>query len=1040
MDLTSKLKDSAIVSAIPIPKISTRISIFGSPGSKYKGINSESAFEGWDPVMTADEATELPPVIALPHENLIDLYVEKAVSPGVNCPSATTDSGNEFKEVYSISQQSNAGSRRSSALSSENLRTEILDRIGEQHYEDVLFKPKQSRKLSKTKQGKMFVSETESGSDTVSISSVRSTSDEDPWSSERLDISNDLIIAVKPSESSNNVQLNTKSSSEETLIRLGDSISSDIATLPGDTGSEHDGTIINSALSETDIPQMSCKNKRPGGFCLGDECLVPLEIQPDLRSPSSIERDVAHKERILAKVLHMDSLCDGDSESEVNFNGKHTCDVNKIETQEVIAEKTKLKYVTSHSCIFSEEFNDAKVGDEERDDWGYQSESRNDDCVSQHSDNIADSQDEKLASFSSILSYGPPSGSSAPPSNHASLEIFSTSDPKTELRCDHRMYKTVERADQWMQYKVPGTIVNLSLCKYYVCCIDSKDTVYYSSLNGLSLEWQNVDYKAKQVAISPNGTLVWKLYKHRAYYLENPSVKGPFGGKWIEIARNIQWISVSDIITWFVSDGYISVRKQLSSEQPPSPTRSVECNQPVTRICSFQNSVIALTSTGEVLFRSGVSDVEPEGKKWEKINIPCPAVTDIALGCHSTAWIVDQKSAIYFCCNFMAPDSQWWQVLITGYIFQRTTSLQHICNKLKLTENLYIRQQASVMIAAGEDTVWVGNKTTTSIHVNKTQFTGHQWSKVPLEHRRASLKWQKVSAEGIFEDKGQLWLLSTAGDLFSSCSNLQTVHALLLPDDSPVVCVAAATDTAWILTAKGKIYIRQGITDKCPSGKTWKELSLAELEGIRLTHLSCGCDVVWACNDLGDVYMADGPPHSLPSSFLSPAWKTVDKSQQMNGCHQSTAQRKTFFTKVFVGPQTYMVWALDNKKNIYVREGISNDSELGTGWVLVSGIEAVDLSISGTAVWALSPEGGVYCRCGITNTNVIGDYWKKIPGSVTAVTASVSDGLWALDKNHRLLRHHQFTVKMGKSAPTSSVAVNCTSDGDWEVVTCGTFL
>jgi hypothetical protein len=40
-----------------------------------------------------------------------------------------------------------------------------------------------------------------------------------------------------------------------------------------------------------------------------------------------------------------------------------------------------------------------------------------------------------------------------------------------------------------------------------------------------------------------------------------------------------------------------------------------------------------------------------------------------------------------------------------------------------------------------------------------------------------------------------------------------------------------------------------------------------------------------------------------------------------------------------------MVWALDNKKNIYVREGIGNDSQLGTGWVLVAGIKAVDLSI-----------------------------------------------------------------------------------------------
>jgi hypothetical protein len=71
MDLTSKLKDSAIVSAIPIPKISTRIGIFGSPGSEYKGTNSKSVFEAWNPVMTADEATELPPVITIPAEDLV---------------------------------------------------------------------------------------------------------------------------------------------------------------------------------------------------------------------------------------------------------------------------------------------------------------------------------------------------------------------------------------------------------------------------------------------------------------------------------------------------------------------------------------------------------------------------------------------------------------------------------------------------------------------------------------------------------------------------------------------------------------------------------------------------------------------------------------------------------------------------------------------------------------------------------------------------------------------------------------------------------
>jgi hypothetical protein len=61
---------------------------------------------------------------------------------------------------------------------------------------------------------------------------------------------------------------------------------------------------------------------------------------------------------------------------------------------------------------------------------------------------------------------------------------------------------------------------------------------------------------------------------------------------------------------------------------------------------------------------------------------------------------------------------------------------------------------------------------------------GHQWSKVPLEHHSPCLRWHKVSAEGIFEDKGQLWLLSTAGDIFSSCANFQTVHVIILIEDT----------------------------------------------------------------------------------------------------------------------------------------------------------------------------------------------------------------------------------------------------------------
>lgn len=81
-----------------------------------------------------------------------------------------------------------------------------------------------------------------------------------------------------------------------------------------------------------------------------------------------------------------------------------------------------------------------------------------------------------------------------------------------------------------------------------------------------------------------------------------------------------------------------------------------------------------------------------------------------------------------------------------------------------------------------------------------------------------------------------------------------------------------------------------------------------------------------------------------------------------------------------------MVWALDNKNNVYVRQAVFPDFPLGTSWVHVPGVQAVNLSLSSSAVWALTPTGEMYRRCGINNVNFAGDCWKKLPGSATYIT------------------------------------------------------
>lgn len=131
-----------------------------------------------------------------------------------------------------------------------------------------------------------------------------------------------------------------------------------------------------------------------------------------------------------------------------------------------------------------------------------------------------------------------------------------------------------------------------------------------------------------------------------------------------------------------------------------------------------------------------------------------------------------------------------------------------------------------------------------------------------------------------------------------------------------------------------------------------------------------------------------------------------------------------------------MVWALDSKRNVYVREGIFPHLQIGTGWVYVAGIEAVHLTVSGTSVWALSVNGHVYRRHGITESNYIGDYWKRIPGNLRIVTSSFTDDLWGIDRDGSLTRLRQKTVFLSvkKSDRVDSEGRSSGEEGDWEVV------
>jgi len=49
---------------------------------------------------------------------------------------------------------------------------------------------------------------------------------------------------------------------------------------------------------------------------------------------------------------------------------------------------------------------------------------------------------------------------------------------------------------------------------------------------------------------------------------------------------------------------------------------------------------------------------------------------------------------------------------------------------------------------------------------------------------------------------------------------------------------------------------------------------------VEFSHISCGSDVVWACDTNGSVYLAVVSPHAMATATLAPVWIQVDSKEQ----------------------------------------------------------------------------------------------------------------------------------------------------------------
>ena len=96
----------------------------------------------------------------------------------------------------------------------------------------------------------------------------------------------------------------------------------------------------------------------------------------------------------------------------------------------------------------------------------------------------------------------------------------------------------------------------------------------------------------------------------------------------------------------------------------------------------------------------------------------------------------------------------------------------------------------------------------------------------------------------------------------------------------------------------------------------------------KIVHFSCGTEVVLACDHEGMIYLRIGV-HVPNEESLPPAWVPLGRrGGPGQGAH---------FVQVFCSLDNRLVWALDNRRTVYVRRGICKELPVGRDWEVVEG-------------------------------------------------------------------------------------------------------
>ena len=560
--------------------------------------------------------------------------------------------------------------------------------------------------------------------------------------------------------------------------------------------------------------------------------------------------------------------------------------------------------------------------------------------------------------------------------------------------------------------------------------------------------WQNIKGYLHQVSSSSSGNNVWGVHGHNAYVRLGIGLTA-HGTHWRNItvhtqyANRIRQVAVDETAVWAVStDGKILFRKDVGqaspegrtwqevkndSKSPPPTFRFVAC-------CS--NVVWAVTTAGKVLCRTGLAPHQPSGRKWREVKVP--KLVSISITSGGVVWGVSENNSIGFRCGVSVskPSGKgpWWEICVDALEISKAPVVYHPGTSIidtisSLVSDFPFQEQNNFVSisASSKSGVVVLDQKGHHLHACWKTVTGFYYAPASTSEVFRSMSWSKIAAGGT-----ALWLTSsTNGDLYSHSEEALT--RIECPVD--VRQIAASPSCMWIMS-EDSIWSRQLLSTKVPEGIAFDRIELsAELQYTKVRHVACGKNSAWAMDGNGVPHFRFAVQPQEPGA-LSPAWISLEDNPHP-------------LKMITVSPDDWLVWACDERHNVYARVGVTPNYPVGEKWELIPEERAKEICAENTAVYALTPSGDLMYRYGIDKSNIQGNYWRRMPGRFEHIAVGETGDLWTVDASGKVWKQQQIVVTVAatsshsteNSRETSPVNTACSvpslssqSDHDWELV------